>query len=244
MAQFELNPETLSKLDRFSGAPIYRAKYRCADCCNPIKKAFAGPHGTCYQCGPGDLDIHPIDKIEAVVLYFTQEYWDEGRGPVIDGLIEFGIEFLAAKDSNHTEKMLNILSSGIVNAQFTNFDFLVIPPSSSDGPNHMTPKAEGIESRFGIDFENAIVDLKPNIEMKKIPRAQERRDVARGKFECQTNTQDERVLILDDLITSCATALGVAEAVHDKGASQIGVVSIARAVDLRALKLCELIIEQ
>lgn len=244
MDQFELNPETLSKLDRFSGAPMYRAKYRCADCCNPIKKAFAGPHGTCYQCGPGDLDISPLDIIEAVGLYLTREYWDEGQGPVIDGLIAFGNEFLAAKDLNHTEKMIDILSLGIMNAQFTNFDLLVIPPSSSDGPNHMKPKAEGIESRFGIDFEDAIVDLRPDIEMKKIARAQERRQVAREKFECQTNTQDERVLILDDLMTSCATTIGVAEAVHDKGASQIGAVSIARAVDLRALEDCELIIEQ
>lgn len=244
MPQFELNPETLSELDPFSGAPVYRAKYRCADCCNPIKKRFAGPHATCYPCGPGDLDIFPIDAIEAVVLYLTQEYWNEAQGPVIDGFVEFGNEFLAAKDLNHTEKMVDILSFGVRNTQFTNFNLIVIPPSSSEGPNHMTPKAEGIESRFGIDFEDAIVDLRPDIEMKQISRAQVRRERAREKFECQTNTQDERVLILDDLITSCATAIGVAEAVHDKGASQIGVVSIARAVDLRALKDCELIIEQ
>jgi predicted amidophosphoribosyltransferase len=178
-----------------------------------------------------------------VLLYLKHEEWDKEAGPVIDGFVEFGQEFLAAKDRIHTGKMVDILALGVELGTFSNFDLLVTPPSSSAGPNHMTPKAEGIEERFGIDFEDAIVDLKPHIEMKSIPSASKRREVAREKFECQTRTKDERVLILDDLITSCATAIGVAEAVHERGASQIGVVSIARSVDLYTLKNRNLITE-
>ena len=243
MSPFNQNPDSLQRFDSFSGAPVYRAKYQCADCCNPIDKDYAEPQGGCYPCGPGDLDISPIDSIEAVLLYLKREEWDEETGPVIDGLVEFGQEFLAAKERTHTEKMVNILSLGVEFGTFGNFDLLVIPPSSSTGPNHMTPKAEGIEERFGIEFEDAIIDLKPHIEMKSISEASERREVARDKFECQTSTQDERVLILDDLITSCATTIGVAEAVEKRGASQIGVVSIARSVDLYTLKHRDLITE-
>jgi len=241
MSPYQQNPEFLKKYDQVPGAPLYRPKYRCADCSNPIDGG--SDHTLCYQCGVGNLDISPIKSIEGVFLYFNKREWGDVDGPVIDDLIQFSKEILEAKGGGYTDKMSEILMFGIKQGAFSNFDAAVVPPSSSSGPNHMVPKAETVETRTGIEFVSCIVDTTGGKEMKKITSAEKRREIARDRYECQADVEDERILILDDIVTSCATSVGVAEALRKKGASQIGVVSMTRSVDVYGLKNRNLIVE-
>jgi len=52
------------------------------------------------------------------------------------------------------------------------------------------------------------------------------------------------VLILDDIVTTCSTVYGVANAIEEQGAEQIGVVSMARSVSLSDLTYNRLIDEK
>jgi len=242
MPRFIRNQETLKKDDSFTGAPIYRAEHRCLQCSNPIDGTWvSGPGGHCYHCGVEGEDLSPIDEVEAVTIYLKRAEWGAASGPVINNLVQFAEELIAAKDLNHTEKMANILSHGIRINSFENYDSIVIPPSSSPGENHMVPKAEAVSDEFDIPFEDAIVEIDETGEMKRMG-ADQRRESAEGNYQCETTLSNERVLILDDLLTTCSTAKGVAEACQQRGASQISVVSMARNVDLYQLKKANLII--
>jgi predicted amidophosphoribosyltransferase len=243
MAHYIPNTNTLKKDDSFAGAPIYRAKYRCLQCSNPIaKKYVSGPGGHCFHCGVAGQDLSPINEVEGVGIYLKKDEWGDESGSVIDDLEQFSNELLEAKDCNHTEKMANILSFGIETNSLENYDTIVIPPSSSSGLNHMIPKAKAISNEFNIPFEDAIVEINESGEMKQKGAAQ-RRESAEENYYCETQLTDERVLILDDILTTCNTAKGVARACDERGATQISVVSMARNVDIYQLKEANLIID-
>lgn len=244
MTRYRRNEDALKKYDDLPGAPVYRHRYRCSKCSNPIKESYAGPAGECYFCGVEDQDISPIEYIESSSLYFVEKDWGEANGDIIYDLIQFSREIWAAKELEHTNKMVELLKYGILRANYQNFDVIVVPPSSSSGPNHMVPKAEAVGNEFGIKFENVIVERDPTGQTKSKSSASVRWEDAEENYLCETTMDDKRVLILDDVVVSCSTVVGVANAVSDKGASQIGVVSMARSVDLHALTNNNLLIEQ
>lgn len=236
------NEDTLRKSTSLPGAPILFPKYRCTHCSQPIKKKFAGPSGACWPCEYGEQDIDPLTKIDAVSIYFPQGDWGNADGKVISELIEFSREILEAKESRHTEKMVEILGFGIERMGYENFDVVMIPPSSSE-PNHMRPKAHGIEQMYGIPFEDAIIKLSETKPMKTLS-AKGREEVTDGNYYCQSNVEGERVILLDDIVTTTNTICGVASAVENQGASKIVTVAMTRSVDLFDLKKMNLISEK
>jgi len=71
--------------------------------------------------------------------------------------------------------------------------------------------------------------------------AEARKKAAEDNYKCNVELNNDRVLILDDILTTGSTVKGVAQAIHAQGASQIAVVSMARNVDLDTLTMTKLI---
>ena len=242
---YERNEDTLRKDANLEGAPIFRPKYHCSVCCNPVDKSFAGPNATCYSCGQKPEFLDGISHVEAGAIYYPKGDWGELNGTVIQELIKFSREIWDAKDLEHTDKMVEILALTFQKyPDFKSFDKLMIPPSSSSGPNHMIPKAERISDRFDIPFYNSIEEIESTGEMKNKSSASARMSSAEDNYRCNIDVNNERILILDDMVTSGSTATGIATALHDKGAAEVGVASITRTVDAWALKNRDLVREK
>jgi len=241
MDKFFRNRDLLEKYDSFAGAPVYRAKHRCKTCDRPIKPEYGrGPGGECYFCGYKGEDLDPVDNAICFGLYFRKKDWGDAEGKVIYDLKKFAREIQSAKDQEKTEKMANILALSIIKEGFDSYDRIVIPPSSSSGPNHMHPKAEQISKRFGIPFEKSVEKRSKTGQMKG-KGAKARKKAAEDNYKCNVELNNDRVLILDDILTTGSTVKGVAQAIHAQGASQIAVVSMARNVDLDTLTMTKLI---
>jgi len=186
MKTYTRNEEYFKRYDSLGGAPIYWPKHTCSTCSAPIRSEFDGPAGECYDCGHQGRDLSPISSIHSVAAYFPKKYWGDAEGHIINQLIKFGRELFDAKDREYTEKMGNLLHLGIINGGYTSYDVSVIPPSSSDGPNHMTPKAEFVEDKTDISFEDPIVEVENTGESKK-KGAQKRWEDSKDNYRCETS---------------------------------------------------------
>lgn len=238
---FVRNENNLRKFDDYDGAPLFRARYRCTDCGNPVQRRFHGPQGKCYKCEYDEQDIAPIDRIEAVGIYFPERDWDDAEGPIIDELIRYAKEIWEAKEGHHTDKMADILLYGIIERNWDNFDLILFPPSTRT-ENHMIPKARVLEDILGIPYEDAIVEVEETPATKTMS-ADERRESAEDNHVCQTNVEGERVLIIDDVAATMSIITETARAIKEKGASQIVAVTMSRSVDLWELQNSNLIEE-
>lgn len=242
MPTFERNPDLLKKDASLSGAPIYAPKHQCIKCGIPVEPQYA-PQPKCYNCEFGN-QVGTLSRIFAVTLYLVTDDWHSGRGEVIRNLRRFAKEILDAKDGDYVEKMAEVLAYGVRNSgTLSKFDLIVIPPSSGDS-NHMLPRARRLEDMVDIPFQDIIEEVNDTGEMKNKSTAAARKEAAENSYRCTSDVTGERIIIADDVTTTCSTMADIGRALEKKGATQIAGLSIARSIDLQELKKTGLVIEK
>jgi len=88
--------------------------------------------------------------------------------------------------------------------------------------------AESLGERWGLSVEPLLARARPTPRQASLPRAERAANV-RGAFSCRA-VAPPRVLLVDDVYTTGATASACATALRHAGARRVEVVCLARAV--------------
>lgn len=215
-------------LDGFTRVPVCRgclnapapleADYFCATCKAPFQNDFPlDANGVCALCRSGLLGF---DSVASFGFY-------EGA---LRGLIHLfkysGMRPLAGRLSRLLERALPIDDR---------YDVIVPVPLHwrrrwQRGFNQAELLARGVAKRRRIPILNALRRGKPTVNQAGLSSAGRRRNIA-GAFQARTGADlhGKRVLLVDDVFTTGATASACAVALKKAGAASVSLVTLARA---------------
>lgn len=129
------------------------------------------------------------------------------------------------------ETLVNYL---LVNAYLSKIDVVIPVPlfpakQSRRGFNQAIELAKAINKTMGINIDYFGCERIKNTPSQTKYNIDERRSNLRNSFVARRNFSGERVVILDDVVTTGATVNALAEVIYGKGALMVEVWAIARA---------------
>jgi predicted amidophosphoribosyltransferase len=231
MARYRNVEENWEDVGGFDGLTIDRPKYRCQKCSRAIKEEYLKTSGECYDCNNGEIEIGEfIQRVHAVTVYVP----DAKNTDLMEGIYDLKDEL------ENVSKFAAMLEWAVKNDNdLESYDLIVVPPSadsSSTEKNHMVPVAEELSAKVDIPFRDIIYSKSDHPSQKSL-EFDERKENVQGKIGCrEKDLQGERVIILDDIATSCSTLSETAKAVIESGASEAKGLVIARDESLRNLE--------
>jgi ComF family protein len=115
------------------------------------------------------------------------------------------------------------------------YDALVPVPMHSRrlrlrGVNHARVLALGMSSRLDLPCLDALCRLRDTPQQARLSAAQRRRNLA-GAFSASHSACGKKILLVDDVVTSGATALECARALLSAGAKSVHFIAFAGAID-------------
>ncbi|UHR03499.1 ComF family protein [Peptoniphilus sp. GNH] len=163
-----------------------------------------------------DLHLEYLDKIFVAYKY---------QGVIRDMILDFKF-----RDKTYLYKGLGDLVADIIREnQLTDYDYICpIPMKGKDlrarGYNQayeMGKRAEALTNIDCIELLYKVKDTKRQVDLGYI----ERRKNLKEAFECRCDLSKKKVIILDDILTSGATADEAARALKEKGAEDVAFVA-------------------
>lgn len=208
------------------------AGFLCEECQGWLIPAAKLSREHCPRCGrPGHWDKRcgtcgdwPEDAI--ALARFRYAY----RRPV-DGMIRrmkySGVHMLAGWMGS---EIVNLL----VDQAFPKIELVVPVPMHARrlrerGFNHAEKIAIVVAERMRCPMENAIRRTRNTRQQARLPYEQRKRNLA-GAFVADDRVRGLRVLLVDDVLTSGATALQCAQALKRAGALEVVVATLAGAI--------------
>jgi len=220
---FPSNCPVCGKLSAYSGAVPF-----CDGCWNKIEKHEGKG---CRTCG-------------AVTGYESTSVCQECRTikPAFERVISFGVYDGALKKVIHYVKFHKLrrlagrLGREMGRLDIPAADLLVPVPLSSSGLrnrefNQASIMAKEISRIKKIPFNiNLLRKVRETLPQSTLSR-NERRENVKGAFSAISNLGGERIILVDDVVTTAATVNECSRALRDKGASSVIVLTAARALN-------------
>lgn len=238
MTSYEAIEENVEVVGEFNGQTVSRPKYRCGKCSKAIREQYTYTSNECRNCNQGLTAVGEyVDRVYAIGMYIS----DAEHTKLMEDIFALKDEF------ENVGKFSEMLEWGVRNhGDLANFDLVVVPPSGeseSSEENHMIPLVEALSERVDIPFSDIIYKLDDYPSQKSLG-LYERLENLEGKIGCEMDDIDaNRVLVIDDIATSCGTLSETARAVLDSGAREAKGLVIARDEDLRNLEFANVIQE-
>jgi len=239
MASYEAIEENFELVGEFAGDEIYRPKHRCSRCSRAIQEGYTQTSEVCYFCNKGKNAVgEHVSQVFAISIYVS----DAVNTDLMEEIYEVKDDF------KHTDKMSDMLSWGVENhEELADFDLIVTPPSGeadASDENHMIPIGKLVSEKVNIPFRD-LTYKKEDYGSQKNLSLEERLENVRGKIGCKEDTIDaNRVIVIDDIATTCATISETARAMSESGASEVKGLVIARDEDLQNLEFANVIREE
>jgi ComF family protein len=195
------------------------AEYFCVQCRSPFRSSFPlDEQGLCGLCRRG---VRGFDA-----AYSFGFYEDELRELI--HLFKYGRVQPLAKPLGR------LLALALPRDQ--EFDVIVPMPLHwrkrwQRGFNQSALLASEIGRRSNVPVKNALRRIRPTVTQAGLTNAKRRLNVS-GAFRARTTSTGKRVLLVDDVMTTGATAASCARALKIAGASQVTLLTLAR-VDRR-----------
>jgi len=195
--------------------PLY-AEYFCVQCRSPFRSRFPlDEEGRCALCRRG---LRGFDA-----AYSFGFYEDELRELI--HLFKYGRVQTLAKPLGR------MLASALPREQ--SFDVIVPMPLHwrkrwRRGFNQSALLATEIGRRTNIPVRRALWRVKDTAAQAGLTNAKRRLNVS-GAFRAKTRLNGNRVLLIDDVMTTGATAASCARALRSAGASEVTLLTLARA---------------
>ncbi|MFB6100634.1 MAG: ComF family protein [Candidatus Nanohalobium sp.] len=224
-------------LTKFEGADIVIPKFKCKKCDLPIDRSFTRTTEKCGYCHDGFNDIGKnIDRIYSISFYVPKE--SRLSYPFSNEIREF-------KDLENLEKMAKLFKYGINRFNnLKNYDIIVPPPRGEKSkPNHIKRAAELVSNETGIPVKDVLEKKEEYTSQKKIENPEDRKENVREKMKCNTELEADRILLLDDVATTCSTLSESARALRDQNAALVRGLVLGRDTKLKSLKDANIIEE-
>lgn len=196
-------------------AALPRLASACPRCANPLDGTRAALCGACQQSPPAFAATRAVFRYEHPV----------------DSLVH-GLKYHGRLDLARI--LGNLCAAELAEPDASAIDVLVPVPLDharlrSRGYNQSLELARPISKRFGLLLDafgvTRVRATRPQTELSRI----ERRKNVRGAFAVTGDYSGRNVAIVDDVMTSGATADALAAALHEAGAKRIEVWVVARA---------------
>jgi competence protein ComFC len=150
-----------------------------------------------------------------------------------EGIVREMIHGIKYKDKRDIAITIGAFLADSIKEQKTSYDFIVPVPISrkklsSRGYNHTSLIARELASLANIkvlECLTRIKDTKPQV----LFNVSDRWYNVKGCFKCIENIENKRILLVDDIITTGATANFCAEALKAKGARSVTVIAFAKS---------------
>jgi ComF family protein len=196
--------ECFNAIERYEGPA-------CPVCFEPLKSEHAGTCGACLKDEP------PFRRVASFGLH--------------EGALKAAINFLKFKSARGLARELGRM---VASMEIPRADIMVSVPLSlkglrNRGFNQTLLVGRTISKRTGVPLELGLLrkvkDTLPQVGLNKKERAKN----LRGAFEVSRKLNGEKVLLLDDVVTTTATVRECAKVLLRAGAGEVAVVSVSRA---------------
>ncbi len=195
--------------------PAIAADYYCVDCKAPFLNRFPlDEHGRCSLCRLG------LTGFDTVYTYGSY-----------DAALRQLIHLFKYNEMRPLAKPLGALLARAIPRE-QSFDLIVPMPLHwkkrwSRGYNQSELLAREIARRWGVPVRKIVRRVKPTAPQAGLTNSKRRLNV-RGAFASSANLKGLRVLLVDDVLTTGATASACAKVLKRAGASHVTVAAVAR----------------
>ena len=209
------------------GDPVPHPERQCELCGAAISEKWSEITGKCSNCTRGINEVgDDLDRIYAVTIYFS-----EAEDHSLSN------QLAPPKDGSFAKEKARILQWGIENLdELHEVDLLVPPPSGGeDEYNHMVDTGERLSRHVGIPFRDVTNgDYQPQKDMDSLS---DRKENIQGEVTCAADLHHvDRVLVIDDIVTTGATLSDTARALLEAGAGEVQGLTVSRSMDFRGLE--------
>lgn len=195
----------------------------CRSCLNSL---VLNNGATCPRCGRKTAKSEICIECKAALPAY-----ERAVSPLV---YEAGSADLVARFKNGRPYMAEYLSGLIVNAvnALPAVDGIVAVPMTARalndrGYNQSELLARGVAAAIGVPFlEGAVIKVKETLDQKKLYREQRLKNL-QDCFKADNAVKNKRLLVIDDVITTGATADGMARCLKKAGAVAVYVATVA-----------------
>ena len=187
------------------------------------------------RCGqePMQAHMHPHPNSHSHAYAYAYAYDKEIVACCYEGIVKEMIYKIKYKDKRDVAITIGAVLADNLKQQDTAYDFIVPVPISSKkrssrGYNHTSLIARELASLVNIKVLECLIrikDTKPQV----LFNGSDRWYNVKGCFKCIENIENKRILLVDDIITTGATAHFCAEALKANGASSVTVIAFAKS---------------
>lgn len=219
--EYEFIEENVEKHDKWEGSSVEVPKYTCKDCSKPIAQSFTKTTEKCGLCYKGTNPFNGVlEKTHAVSIYV----------PNTDH--QFSQEIQNSKDGKNIEKMASVLHFGIQKYDLQDFDLIVPPPRGDEDAdeNHMYVIGKKLSQKAEIRMEDLLYKKESYPSQKTIDDPGERYENVKDKIGCNDTVDVDKVLLIDDVATTCATLHESAEVLIKNGANKVQSIVLGRDI--------------
>ena len=180
----------------------------------------------CEECKAVLVGVGYSSRIDDLEIWFLSEYSEE--------LSKLLAAFKEKGQASLAKAIANAMAKAQIKPKFDGQTFLIPVPSSTQNyrkrgyqpalliANHLAAKDRNLQVRNSLYFEKRVVD-QASLDAKQ------RRINVQGAMRSERIIEGVSCLIVDDVITTGATALEAARSLRDSGAKVLGVWALARA---------------
>ena len=195
--------------------------------CMYCGKPTSGKSCFCEECGKSLLNVGAYFPEHDVYVKAVSAGFYSGAAKAAMLGYKFG--------KNHENLLPDMLS--MLTAAFekyysaADFDFAVCVPSFygdySESGNRLEELAKAFCKKEGLQFCPVLKKIKRTKRQHDLPAA-ERRINLEGAFEASAEVHEKRVLLIDDIMTTGSTVLACSNALREKGAAKICVLTVLK----------------
>lgn len=205
----------------------------CVVCGNPIPNSFADTHPYCGACKDRPDRDNSRVRIRAFGKYlFENEFPDD----VLSNKIR-----RVKTDRSLVPRLQECLFHAIDHQYPEYRDLDVVVPimrgSSDGGYNPSALLAEGVASRYGIPYLDALYKRKVYRPLHSIPDHREKEKEISGNVGCRYRFNGESVLLIDDTCITGATKRECTAVLQAHGAGKVWSLVLGRMVNLKHLEI-------
>lgn len=190
---------------------------RCPRCGRPLD---GGRGGTCETCG---------DWMDGLLLAarFVYPY----RRPVSGMIRRMKYRGVARLAEWMAREMYGVVRRELPGE----FDAVVPVPMHARrlrlrGVNHAAAIARALSLQMNVPCVEALTRIRDTSQQARL-NAKARRKNLEGAFAASADVRGRKILLVDDVLTTGATALGCARALHAAGAADVQFIALAGAID-------------
>ncbi len=206
--------------------------HRDLDLCQPCEEDLPWIHDGCVICS---LPIDPLDNL-CRSCHESPPSFDRCVCPL---RYEFPVDSMISRFKNHRHlasgKVLARLLGTHINSQIeeTAPDVLVPTPlhpsrRRSRGYNQAEQIAITISEMTEVPIaKDCLVQIRATPEQKSLGISERKKNV-KNAFTCNGDITDKHILLVDDVVTTCATINEISRCLRKEGAKEITVLALAR----------------